>query len=112
NDGTIRGSNQFHSFGLFSVGTGDIASFNGPAGIQNIVSRVTGGVGSAVNGTLRSTIAGANLFLLNPAGILFGPNPALNASGSFHASTGDYVKLGTDGILYADTAKASVLTSA
>ena len=83
NDGTIKGSNQFHSFGLFSVGTGDIASFNGPAGIQNIVSRVTGGVGSAINGTVRSTIAGADLFLLNPAGILFGPNATLNVSGSF-----------------------------
>ena len=83
NDGTIRGSNQFHSFGQFSVGTGDIASFNGPTRIQNIVSRVTGGTRSEINGTMRSTIAGANLYLLNPAGILFGPNASSMSAGLF-----------------------------
>ena len=53
--GTIKGSNQFHSFSQFSIGTGDIASFNGPAGIQNILSRVTGGSASEIDGTIRST---------------------------------------------------------
>ncbi|MBI3989152.1 MAG: filamentous hemagglutinin N-terminal domain-containing protein [candidate division NC10 bacterium] len=72
NGGTISGNNLFHSFGLFSVGTGDVASFNGPGGIENILSRVTGGQQSLIDGTLRSTIPGANLFLLNPAGVLFG----------------------------------------
>jgi filamentous hemagglutinin family protein len=91
--GTIKGTNQFHSFGQFSVGTGDIASFNGPAGIQNILSRVTGGTRSNIDGTLRSTISGANLFLMNPSGILFGPNAQLNVSGSFHATTADYIGL-------------------
>src|SRR6516165_10343356 len=112
NGGTITGANQFHSFTLFSVGTGDIASFNGPAGIQNIVSRVTGGVRSDIDGTLRSTIAGANLFLLNPAGILFGPNASLDIQGSFHATTADYIKLGADGIFFADPAKPTVLSVA
>ena len=58
NGGTIKGTNQFHSFGQFNVGTGDIASFNGPANatIQNILSRVTGGTRSEIDGTLRSTI--------------------------------------------------------
>ena len=116
--GTIRGGNQFHSFGQFSVGTGNTANFSVANTIQNIISRVTGGVRSQIDGTLTSTISGtstissANLFLLNPAGILFGRNAQLNTGGSFHASTGDYVKLGTDGIFYADPAKASVLTSA
>ena len=70
----IGGVNQFHSFDLFSVGTLDIANFTGPPGIQNILSRVSGGTASEIDGTLRSSIAGANLFLMNPSGIVFGPN--------------------------------------
>jgi len=110
--GTIAGTNQFHSFGRFSVGTGDIASFNGPTGIQNIVSRVTGGLRSDIDGTLRSTIAGANLYLLNPAGILFGPHASLDIKGSFHATTADYIKLGTDGVFFADPARPTLLSTA
>ena len=112
NGGTITGSNQFQSFDRFSVGTGDIASFNGPAGIQNVISRVTGGVGSEIDGTVRSTIPGANLFLMNPAGILFGPNASLDVQGSFHATTADYIKLGTDGVFYADAAQPPGLSVA
>ena len=99
NGGTIKGTNQFHSFGQFSVGTGDIASFNGPATIRNILSRVTGGNRSEIDGTLRSTISGANLYLLNPSGILFGPNAQLDVSGSFHATTADYIRL-ADGVRF------------
>src|SRR5262249_30005612 len=64
--------NLFHSFDRFSVGKGDTASFTGPTDIANIVSRVTGGQRSDIDGTLRSEIAGANLFLLNPSGVMFG----------------------------------------
>jgi len=70
NGGTTKGSNLFQSFGLFSVGTGDIASFTGPAAITNILSRVTGGRQSLIEGTLHSTIPGVNLSLLNPSGVL------------------------------------------
>ena len=87
--GTIKGTNQFHSFGQFSVGAGDVANFTGPAGIQNIIGRVTGGTASQIDGTISSSIAGANLFLLNPAGIMFGPNASLAIDGSFHATTAD-----------------------
>ncbi len=111
-DGTIKGSNQFHSFERFGVGAGDIASFNGPGGIENILSRVTGGLGSDINGTLRSTINGANLFLLNPAGVIFGPNASLDISGSFHVGTADFLRLGDGGIFYADPSKNSLLTMA
>src|SRR5262249_15597233 len=52
--GTIKGSNQFHSFDQFSVGTGDIANFSVANTIQNIISRVTGGVSSQIDGTLTS----------------------------------------------------------
>jgi filamentous hemagglutinin family protein len=72
NLGQIRGSNLFHSFGEFNVPTGGSATFTGPQTIANIVSRVTGGQPSAIDGGLRSEIAGANLYLLNPSGVLFG----------------------------------------
>ena len=110
--GTIKGSNLFQSFGLFSVGTGDTASFNGPNGIANILGRVTGGQQSMIDGFLRSTIKGANLYLLNPAGVLFGQNATLDVSGSFHVSTADFVRLGSDGIFYANLSSDSVLTTA
>ena len=99
NGGTIRGTNLFHSFQFFNVGTGDIASFNGPSAILNILSRVTGGQQSIVDGQIRSTILGANLYLMNPAGLVFGPNATLNVSGSFHVTTADYLRL-TDGVRF------------
>jgi filamentous hemagglutinin family protein len=110
--GTIKGSNQFHSFGLFNVGTGDTASFNGPSGIINIIGRVTGKQQSVIDGLLKSTISGANLYLLNPSGVLFGRNAALDVSGSFHVSTADYLRM-TDGArFYADLGKQSTLSTA
>jgi filamentous hemagglutinin family protein len=116
--GAIRGANQFHSFDQFSVGTGNTANFNVANTIQNIISRVTGRERSQIDGTLTSTISGtstissANLFLLNPAGVLFGPNARLNVGGSFHATTADYIKLGNDGIFYADLTRPTMLSVA
>ena len=104
------GGNLFHSFSQFGVGTGQSATFSGPAGIQNIVSRVTGGSRSSINGLVRSAIVGANLFLINPSGIAFGPNAQLDVSGSFHASTASYLKLGSSGRFDAANPGASVLT--
>src|SRR5262249_8786457 len=93
------GPNLFHSFALFSVGTGDTASFTGPGEITNIVSRVTGGQRSDIDGTLHSGIPGAHLFLLNPSGFLFGANARLDVSGSFHVSTADFLRF-TDGATF------------
>jgi filamentous hemagglutinin family protein len=81
--GQTRGSNLFHSFGQFNIPTGGSVTFTGPPMIANIVSRVTGGQPSAIDGALRSEITGANLFLLNPSGVLFGPNASLNVGGPF-----------------------------
>jgi filamentous hemagglutinin family protein len=107
-----NGPNLFHSFDHFSVGTGDIASFNGPSGITNILSRVTGGVPSDIYGTLRSTIDGANLFLLNPSGVMFGSNAKLEVSGSFHVSTADFIRFADDTKFFANLAKDRMLTVA
>src|SRR5215831_15943524 len=119
--GTQKGGNLFHSFGSLNVGANNTANFCNAAacgaapltGIQNILGRVTGNQVSNIFGTIQTTGFGtANLFLLNPAGILFGSTAQLNVGGSFHATTADYVKLQDGGIVYADPAKASVLTSA
>ncbi|MFH0342936.1 MAG: filamentous hemagglutinin N-terminal domain-containing protein [Chromatiales bacterium] len=88
------GRNLFHSFGAFNLDASESATFSGPNVIKNILGRVTGGSGSHIDGWLRSTVPDANLFLLNPAGIVFGPSATLDVQGSFHASTGDFIRLG------------------
>lgn len=90
--GQVRGGNLLHSFRDFNLNAGEQATFSGPPTIENIISRVTGGNPSLINGLLQSDIAGANLFLLNPNGLLFGASAELNISGSFHASTADTLR--------------------
>jgi filamentous hemagglutinin family protein len=87
NLGRQVGSNLFHSFGQFGLSGGESATFSGPAAISNVIGRVTGGNQSNINGKIASTITGASLYLINPSGIVFGPNATVNVSGSFHAST-------------------------
>lgn len=91
-----NGPNLFQSFGDFSVGANNIANFLNNTGLPttNILSRVTGGNPSNIFGTLQTTGFGnANLFLINPAGVVFGPTASLNVGGSVNVSTANYVKL-------------------
>ena len=107
-----NGPNLFHSFNRFSVGTNDTARFSGPTGIVNILNRVTGGQQSVIDGRLQSTIPGANLYLLNPSGVLFGPNATLDISGSFHVSTADVLRFADGAIFSAHIGERSTLTTA
>ncbi len=84
--GAQRGSNLFHSFSQFNVRDGQRVYFVNPSGIQNILTRVTGGQVSNILGTL-GVEGSANLFLLNPNGIVFGPNARLDVRGSFLGTT-------------------------
>ena len=72
--GKRAGHNLFHSFGRFNVNTGESATFTGPAAVDNVISRVTGSSRSLINGPLRSEIQSANLWFINPNGVLFGKN--------------------------------------
>lgn len=106
------GGNLFHSFGRFNLSVGERATFSGPESVSNIIGRVTGGSPSAIDGTVRSTIPGANLYLVNPAGMVFGPNARLDVQGAFHASTADYLALADGARVHATNPSASQFTSA
>jgi filamentous hemagglutinin family protein len=110
--GKTMGANLFHSFEQFNLYPDETATFSGSAEIKNVISRVTGGNTSIIDGTLRNTIPGANTYLINPYGIMFGPHASLDVQGGFHASTADYLRLQVGGKFNARQPADTLLTIA
>lgn len=113
---TNNGPNLFHSFGEFGVPTSNIANFLNETALptSNILGRVTGGNISNIFGTIQTTGFGnANLFLMNPAGFLFGPHATVNVGGMIAFTTADYLRL-TDNVRFnaVPNAAADALLSA
>jgi filamentous hemagglutinin family protein len=104
--GTPAGANLFHSFKGFSVPAGNTAFFDNNTAIQNIISRITGGSVSNINGLLKAN-GNANLFLINPNGIVFGQNAQLNIGGSFVATTASAISFGNQGFFSASNLESS-----
>ena len=110
--GQQHGGNLFHSFQEFNLQSHESATFSGPNEVQNVISRVTGGNPSTIDGLIRSTIPNAEVYFLNPYGILFGPNAQLDVQGGFHASTADYLRLQDGGRFETRYPNESILTVA
>lgn len=96
--GLQQGNNLFHSFERFNVDARATVLFQDP-GVANILARVTGNKLSEILGTLGVSGGDANLFLLNPNGIIFGQDSSLNLNGSFLATTANAIKFGDQGLL-------------
>lgn len=80
-------ANLFHSFDQFNLDAGQVAQFLSNPAIRNILARINGGDVSYINGLISITGGNSNLFLMNPAGFVFGSNASLNVPASFTATT-------------------------
>ncbi len=111
--GTRAGNNLFHSFKSFNLNTSnglsESATFTGSADIKNVISRVTGGELSTINGSLTSEIGQANFYFLNPAGVIFGEQAKINVPAAFHISTANALRFSDGTIYYSDSSKPSTL---
>jgi filamentous hemagglutinin family protein len=90
------GTNLFHGFDRFDLNAGETANFIVSPEIQNVFSRISSGNPSTINGLVQLTGGSANLYLLNPAGIVFGSSAQVNVPGSFYATSANAVRFGLD----------------
>ncbi|BAY09010.1 filamentous hemagglutinin N-terminal domain-containing protein [Calothrix sp. NIES-2098] len=106
--GVRRDINLFHSFSEFNIQDGQRVYFANPTGVENILTRVTGGNGSSIFGTL-GVNGTANLLLINPNGIVFGQNASLDVQGSFVGTTANGVQFGNQQLFSATNPQAPSL---
>jgi filamentous hemagglutinin family protein len=114
NLGKLSGGNLYFSFQYFNVATGETALFTTTsAGINNVISRVTGGYASTIDGTIQLQAASGapNFFLINPSGVAFTANAVIDVPAAFYVSTANYLKF-SDGNFYVDPGKMSTLSAA
>ena len=108
--GEQAGANLFHSFDKFNIDTGELAHFSGPASIVNIVSRVTGGE-SSISGEITSSISGASLWLVNPAGFIFTNGAVVDVDGNFHLSSAEYLEFADGARFFSNLSPISTLST-
>jgi len=111
--GKLAGGNLFHSFQTFNLGLGEYALFTTTTPtISHVISRVTGGVPSTINGTLvlRAASGLPNFYFINPAGVMFGTGAMIDVPGAFHVGSADYIGF-PDGRFHADPGKSSTFSS-
>jgi filamentous hemagglutinin family protein len=92
--GIKTGENLFHSFDKFGLQQGQTANFISNPSIQNILTRITGGEASFINGLIKVTAGNSNLYFMNPAGIMFGNNARLDVPAAFTATTANGIGFG------------------
>lgn len=107
--GTTSGANLFHSFKTFNINSGESATFTGPNTILNVITRVTGGEVSSINGLLRSEVGNANFYFVNPTGIIFGSEAKIDVPAAFHAGAVDSLRF-VDGTHYTMSSQANSLS--
>lgn len=112
NLGERRGDNLFHSFKRFEIGAGESATFTGPGSIKNVISRVTGGRASRIDGRLASLVGQADFWLINPNGVLFGSGAQLDVPAGFHMSTANEIVFADGASFGLDDQNASSLSIA
>ncbi|MEL6710102.1 MAG: filamentous hemagglutinin N-terminal domain-containing protein [Pseudomonadota bacterium] len=111
-NGTARGTNLLHSFQEFNVETDQTADFQAAPDTQHIISRVTGSNDSWIDGQIKSTTSHADMYLVNPNGIVMGENANLDVQGAFHATTANYITLADGQHVYVDPDQGVTLTVA
>jgi filamentous hemagglutinin family protein len=94
--GQRSGVNLFHSFEQFGLDSGQVANFLSEPDIQNIIGRINGGDASVINGLIQITGGQSHLFLINPAGIIFGAEASLNLPASFTVTTANAIEFGNN----------------
>ncbi len=110
--GTTVGNNLFHSFSEFNINQGQTVTFTGADNLQNVISRVTGGNPSVIDGTLKSEIKNADFYFINPNGITFNANAQIDVPAAFHVSTADKIDFGKNRtVFYSNLDKKSTLSS-